>query len=56
LVLTNKGQEYRGQHEPLVSEELFAEVQRMLDLRGTGGTRERTHNYATVMLPGELSA
>lgn len=44
-LVTNKGQEYRGRHEPLVSEELFAEVQRMLDLRRAGGTRERTHNH-----------
>lgn len=39
------GQEYKGRHEPLITEELFDRVQRVLVLRGGGGTRERRHNH-----------
>ncbi|MET7393533.1 recombinase family protein [Dactylosporangium sp. NPDC005572] len=40
-----KGQEYQGRHEPLVSEELFNEVQRMLERKRAGGIRERNHSH-----------
>jgi site-specific DNA recombinase len=38
-----KGIEYQGRHEPLVSEELFDRVQRILDTHAGSGTRERKH-------------
>jgi site-specific DNA recombinase len=44
-VIEYDGEEYAGRHEALVSPELFDRVQRVLALRGGGGTRQRTHNH-----------
>lgn len=44
-VVTYQGDEYPGRHEPLVEPELFARVQRVLALRGGGGTRTRRHDH-----------
>lgn len=43
--VTYDGIEYKGRHEPLVSEELFDRVQRILDSHSGAGTRERSHNH-----------
>ncbi len=44
--LVYKGIEYpNGRHEPLISSELFARVQRMLGSHSGAGTRQRTHNH-----------
>jgi site-specific DNA recombinase len=43
--VTYKDQEYPGRHEPLVSVELFDQVQEMLTARGGTGTRERIHHH-----------
>ncbi|MGH8542074.1 MAG: recombinase family protein [Gammaproteobacteria bacterium] len=43
--VTYDDQEYPGRHTPLISPELFERVQRVLALRGGGGTRERRHNH-----------
>lgn len=44
--LVYKGIEYsNGRHEPLISPELFARVQRMLGSHAGTGTRQRTHNH-----------
>ena len=40
-----KGVEYHGRHEPLIDEELFDRVQRILDAHSGSGTRERTHPH-----------
>ena len=37
--------EYKGRHEPLISQELFDRVQRILDSHSGSGTRYRTHNH-----------
>jgi len=34
-----------GRHEPLVSEELFERVQRVLNAHSGAGVRSRTHNH-----------
>jgi site-specific DNA recombinase len=39
------GDEYEGAHEPLVTPELFARVERVLELRNLAGTRERRHTH-----------
>jgi site-specific DNA recombinase len=39
------GVEYQGKHEPLISQELFDRVQRVLLAERRGGNRERTHNH-----------
>jgi site-specific DNA recombinase len=44
-VVVYEGIEYPGRHEPLVSEELFDQVQLILDSHSGSGTRERTHNH-----------
>lgn len=41
----HQGEEYPGRHTPLVTPELFERVQRVLALRGGGGTRARQHNH-----------
>ncbi|CAG6393146.1 conserved hypothetical protein [Actinacidiphila cocklensis] len=43
--VSHSGQEYQGRHQPLVTPELFARVQQMLETRRIGGTRERRHNH-----------
>lgn len=43
--LTYKGIEYQGRHEPLISEELFDRVQRILDAHAGSGTRQRQHPH-----------
>ena len=40
-----KGVEYKGRHQPLISEELYDRVQRVFEVRSGSGTRERTHNH-----------
>jgi site-specific DNA recombinase len=42
-VVVYKGMEYQGRHEPLISEELFERVQRVIDAHSGTGTRSRTH-------------
>jgi hypothetical protein len=45
-VVTYPGEEYSGRHEPLVSHELFAGVQIVLDGRlAKTGERQRTHHH-----------
>ncbi len=39
------GVEYQGKHEPLIAQELFDRVQRVLLAERGGGNRERTHNH-----------
>ena len=41
----HQGEEYPGRHTPLVTPELFERVQRVLALRGGGGTRARQHGH-----------
>lgn len=43
--ITYKGVEYKGRHEPLISEELYQRVQRIFEAHSGFGTRERTHNH-----------
>jgi site-specific DNA recombinase len=43
--VTFEGIEYQGRHEPLISQELFDRVQRILDSHSGSGTRHRTHNH-----------
>ncbi len=43
--LTYKGIQYQGRHEPLISEELFDRVQRVLDSHAGSGTRQRNHHH-----------
>ncbi len=44
-IVTFKGIEYPGRHEPLVSQELFDHVQVILDARGVAGERKRVHDH-----------
>jgi len=44
-LVTYKGEEYQGRHEPLIDAELFERVQRVLALHGGGGTRQRLHDH-----------
>jgi DNA invertase Pin-like site-specific DNA recombinase len=39
------GVEREGRHEPLISMELFEQVQRVMDARSQAGTRQRRHNH-----------
>ncbi|ABD10294.1 Recombinase [Frankia casuarinae] len=39
------GEEYEGRHEPLISQELFDRVQRVLYAERRAGTRHRTHDH-----------
>lgn len=43
--IMHKGVEYKGRHEPLISEDLYERVQRVFEVRSGSGTRERTHNH-----------
>ncbi|MFT4042910.1 MAG: recombinase family protein, partial [Gordonia sp. (in: high G+C Gram-positive bacteria)] len=44
-VVTFDHTEYPGQHEPLISEELFARVQEVRQQRHTSGVKPRVHNH-----------
>jgi DNA invertase Pin-like site-specific DNA recombinase len=44
-VIEYDGDDYPGRHEALVTATLFDRVQRVLELHGGGGTRQRTHNH-----------
>jgi site-specific DNA recombinase len=44
-VITYEGIAYPGRHEPLVSEELFDRVQRILDAHSGSGIRHQKHNH-----------
>jgi hypothetical protein len=44
-VIEYDGVEYQGRHQPLVSEELFNRVQRVLDAHSGSGVRYRTHHH-----------
>lgn len=43
--VTYEGVEYKGRHEPLVTQELFDRVQRVLQNERQSGTRQRTHDH-----------
>jgi site-specific DNA recombinase len=43
--VTRKGIEHQGRHEPLISPELFSQVQEVLFEQRGGGTRARTHHH-----------
>jgi len=49
-VITHDGEEFPGRHEPLITEEQFDRVQRVLALHGGGGTRNRQHHYFKGLL------
>ena len=44
-IVTLKGEEYQGRHEPLVSLELFDRVQEIIDTRATALERRRVHHH-----------
>lgn len=44
-ILTYRGMEYQGRHEPLIGQELYERVQRVLDAHSGAGTRQRTHHH-----------
>jgi site-specific DNA recombinase len=44
-VVKYRGMEYRSKHEPLISPELFARVQRVLDERGEHALKPRRHQH-----------
>jgi len=44
-VITYNDAEYPGRHEALVSQELFDQVQAVLDASGVSGERRRTHDH-----------
>ena len=43
--VTYKGEEYQGRHEPIVDEELFLRVQRVLEGRTVARERDRVHRH-----------
>ncbi len=43
--VTYDGVEYKGRHQPLVTEELFTRVQEILASHSGAGTRQRSHNH-----------
>jgi len=43
--VTYKGMEYPGHHEPLITEELFDRVQKVLDTHSGTGIRQRSHPH-----------
>src|SRR2546425_9643956 len=43
--VTYKGVEYKGRHEPIISERLFDTVQRVLDSHQGSGVRQRSHHH-----------
>ena len=44
-VVTHKGEEYPGRHQPLITPEVFDAVQQVLDGRRTAGERQRVHHH-----------
>lgn len=44
-VVTYKGEQYPGRHEALVSQELFDQVQIVLNAHSTAGERQRKHHH-----------
>jgi site-specific DNA recombinase len=44
-IVTFRGEQYEGRHEPLVSQVLFDRVQEVLRLHGRSGERDRTHHH-----------
>lgn len=44
-LVTYEGEEYQGRHEPLVSQDLFDQVQRVLFAERQAGARQRVHNH-----------
>jgi hypothetical protein len=44
-VTDHDGVEYKGRHEPLVTQEIFDQVQAILAARAAGGSRERKHQH-----------
>ncbi|GLZ40937.1 hypothetical protein Acsp05_45610 [Actinokineospora sp. NBRC 105648] len=44
-IITYKGLEYPGRHEPLISVELFERVQRIMNAHSGSGTRQREHKH-----------
>lgn len=44
-IVSYKGEEIPGRHEPLVDEEVFNRVQRVLDEHGVAGERRRVHHH-----------
>jgi hypothetical protein len=43
--VTYKGIQHQGRHQPIISEELFERVQRILDAHSGSGTRQRQHPH-----------
>jgi site-specific DNA recombinase len=43
--VTFKGEEIPGRHEPIISPELFDEVQAVISVRGANHVRKRTHDH-----------
>ena len=43
--VTYKGDTYPGRHEPIVGQELFEQVQEVMDLRSRRGQRDRVHHH-----------
>ena len=43
--MTLKGEEYAGRHQPLIEPDLFDRVQRVLAMRGGGGSCDRRHDH-----------
>lgn len=39
------GELHHGKHKPVISKELFDNVQQILEIRRTKGTRDRKHNF-----------
>jgi len=44
-VITFKGEQFEGRHEPLIDEELFQKVQEIARSRGRSGERRREHHH-----------
>ncbi len=44
-LVSYEGEEYQGRHEPLVSQDLFDQVQRVLFAERQAGARQRVHNH-----------
>jgi site-specific DNA recombinase len=44
-VVTYRGKQYPGRHEPLISEELFEQVQAVLKAHAQSGERDRKHSH-----------
>lgn len=44
-VVTYRGEEYEGRHEPLIDEDLFGRVQEVIESRGVAAERRRVHHH-----------